>query len=135
MKHLYLIGPVTGKPNDNRKAFNRARIRLQAEGYAVDVPHDFIAKGTSWPNAMLVSINQLTKNAPVPAEPTRYVPIYDGVAMLDGYETSRGATIEHAMARAAGIPCRPWREYLSPAQGAAALAADGALQPIFAPAC
>lgn len=38
MKRLYLIGPVTGKPNDNREAFEEASARLEAEGYAVDIP-------------------------------------------------------------------------------------------------
>jgi len=32
--------------------------------------------------------------------------------MLDGWEKSRGARIEHDLAEALGIPCKPWREWL-----------------------
>ena len=35
-----------------------------------------------------------------------------GIAMLDGWEQSKGARIEHALASALGIECRPWRECL-----------------------
>lgn len=38
---------------------------------------------------------------------------YDGIAMLDGWEDSKGATIEHDLAEALGIPCKPWREWLN----------------------
>lgn len=42
----------------------------------------------------------------------RYEPHYDGIAMLDGWEDSRGARIEHDLAMSLGIECRPWREWL-----------------------
>ena len=35
-----------------------------------------------------------------------------GIAMLDGWEDSKGARIEHDLAEALGIPCKPWREWL-----------------------
>lgn len=127
---LYLIGPVTGKPNDNRYAFVQARKALKAEGYACDIPHDYIAEGTPWQDAMRISIRQMLSNRVQSTEQQ-----YEGIAMLDGWEKSEGATLEKQVAEALGIPCRPWRDYLSPANGAAALAAESALQPIFAPAC
>lgn len=34
------------------------------------------------------------------------------IAMLDGWEQSRGARIEHNLAKALGIECRPWMEWL-----------------------
>lgn len=119
MKRLYIIGPVSGKPDDNRRDFESTRKRLQAEGYAVDIPHDFIRQGTDWECAMLVSIHRLTVNCDLLVEPPHYTALYDGVAMLDGYRQSRGASLEKQIAEAVGIPCRPWRDYLCNAVGIA----------------
>lgn len=129
MKRLYLIGPVTGKPNDNRKAFDDAAARLEADGYAVDIPHEYTNLGEDWGFCMRRSITAML------AIDHKGIGLFDGVAMLDGWEESKGAKIEKQVAEALNIPCRPWRDYLSPAKGAAALAAESALQPIFAPAC
>ncbi len=112
MERIYLIGPVSGKRDCNRKAFESVRKMLQDEGYVVDIPHDFIKPGTNWKDAMLVSIHQITVNAPIPSEPPHYTALYDGVATLDGWEQSRGARIEHALASELGIECKPWMEYL-----------------------
>lgn len=135
-KHrLYLIGPVTGKPNDNIGGFERAREALRADGYAVDIPHDFVFSDAPYESAMIVSIHRLTMNDPVPTKARQYVPHYDGVALLDGWELSRGAKLERDIAVAVGIPCRPWKEWINPAAGAASMAASGAAQPVLAPLC
>lgn len=109
---LYLIGPVTGKPNDNLDEFERAREALRADGYAVDVPHDFVSSDAPYESAMIVSIQILTAINHVASNPPRYTPYYDGVAMLDGWGQSRGAALEHVIATTVGIRCRPWREWL-----------------------
>lgn len=44
---LYLIGPVTGKPNDNRETFRAVRAILRKDGYECDCPHHYIEQGTS----------------------------------------------------------------------------------------
>lgn len=129
MRRLYLIGPVTGKPNDNREAFEEASARLEVDGYAVDIPHVYTNLGEDWGFCMRRSITAML------AIDHKGDSLFDGVAMLDGWEESEGAKIEKQVAEALGIPCRPWRDYLSPAKGAVALAAESALQPIFAPAC
>lgn len=126
---LYIIGPVTGKQNDNRKTFDAAAARLEADGYAVDIPHEYTNLGEDWNFCMRRSITAML------SIDHKGISFYDGVAMLDGWEESKGATLEKQVAEALGIPCRPWRDYLNPANGAAALAAESALQPIFAPAC
>lgn len=131
MNSLYIIGPVAGKPNDNKEAFVSARRALKADGYLCAIPHDYINEGTDWGTAMRISITAMLSME----HGIKNKPAFDGVAMLDGWEESKGAKIEKQLAEALGIPCRPWREYLSPAKGAAALAAESALQPIFAPAC
>lgn len=140
MRRLYLSGPITGKPNDNREAFEEAAAALMAEGYGVDIPHNIVPESVEdWKGAMLHCLHHLTTtrvrcDEGHKGEHTGH-PYVQGLAMLDGWEKSKGAMLEKQIAEALGIPCRPWREYLSPARGAAALAAEGALQPIFAPAC
>ena len=123
MINLYTIGPVSGIKNDNLPAFEHVREALWGQGsigYVV-IPHDVIAPGTPWKKAMRISIQKMLT--------------FDGVAMLDGWEKSKGAVIEHDLAVALGIPCKPWREWLQPAASGAKLAASTASQAIFAPAC
>lgn len=38
--------------------------------------------------------------------------MYDGVAMLDGWEIFSEARLHRHVAQACGIPCKPWREWL-----------------------
>lgn len=77
---LYVIGPVSGIEDDNRAAFEEARTTLEASGYRATIPHDVIPTGTPWDEAMRLSIAEMAR--------------HDGVAMLPGVETSRGARIE-----------------------------------------
>ena len=108
---LYLIGAVTGKPNDNRGTFEAVRSELLRAGYQCDIPHDFIEKGAPWGEAMLVSINNLTRYTF--RWRRGYGSDYDAVAMLDDWKESRGANLEHDICEAIGMPCKPWREYLN----------------------
>lgn len=108
MNSLYIIGPVTGKPNDNKAAFAEARRALEADGYLCAIPHDYVSEGTDWSTAMRISITAMLSLE----HGIRNKPAFDGVAMLDGWEQSEGARIEKQVAEALGIPCRPWREYI-----------------------
>lgn len=111
--NLYIIGPVTGKPDGNLTEFNRVKAELWSIGASVDIPHDYIDERVCWMDAMLVSTHLITQFEPkLHHEPPTYEPHYDGIAMLDGWEQSKGATIEHDLAEALGIPCKPWREWL-----------------------
>lgn len=125
---LYIIGPVTGKAHDNKAAFEEARLTLKADGFLCAIPHDYINEGTDWNTAMRISITAMLSLE----HGIRNKPAFDGVAMLDGWEESEGAKIEKQVAESLGIPCRPWREYLSPAAPAASMAAAGAAQPLLA---
>lgn len=122
---LYLIGPITGKPEDNRRAFENARKTLEDNGYQVDIPHDYTNIGEDWQFCMRRSITAML------GINHKGVAHYDGVAMLMGWRRSKGAKIEHDLAEALGIPCKPWREWLNPAANAAAYAD----QPVAALAC
>lgn len=128
-KNLYLIGPITGIENNNRDEFERVRELLERciTAYSdckpedpntyfacVFIPHDVVDENASWEICMMDSISEMlsTRVDTDPDEPTHRTPYFSGVAMLDGWEGSRGARIEHDLASALGIPCKPWREWL-----------------------
>lgn len=64
MNSLYIIGPVAGKPNDNKEAFVSARRALKADGFACAIPHDYIDGGTDWNTAMHCSTDGRRARAP-----------------------------------------------------------------------
>lgn len=110
MTRLYISGPVTGKPNDNRKAFDEARDLLVSAGHYADIPHAFVPSGASWNKAMRISINKLTNPSPIRST------FYEGVALLPGWEQSEGARLEKAVAEACGIPVKTVDEWLEEAR-------------------
>ena len=86
---LYVIGPVTGRENLNRAAFEEARAKLERAGYTVTIPHDIIPPDASHEDAMLLSIKTLL--------------CCDGVAVLNDWAASPGATLEKRVAEVCGI--------------------------------
>ncbi len=109
MTSLYIIGPVTGVPEDNRPAFEDARRRLANVGYQAEIPHSFIPAGTPHKQAMLLSISDMTS---VDIRGKKIVPFYDGIALLPGNEKSQGARIEKLVAEQCGIPCKSVNEWV-----------------------
>lgn len=97
--NLYIIGPVTGIENDNRQAFLAAMEELKNAGHQVDIPHKWVMPDcirrmmSIWPSTTGLD-NDFA------------------IAMLDGWENSKDAKIEHDLAEALGIPCKPWRKWL-----------------------
>lgn len=110
MENLYAIGPVTGIEGDNRPAFNQARRDLKAAGYYVQIPHDYVLSGTPWPEAMAKSINVLTD-----ADEDGGL-LFDGVALLPGWEDSKGACLEKQVAEAIGLPVKTVGDWLEVAR-------------------
>lgn len=104
--NLYVIGPVTGKENDNIDAFDSVYLDLVYSGaQTVTIPHMFIEPDDEWQYAMAKSIEMICDMFRSHKEDF-------GIAMLDGWEESKGAKIEHNLAVSLGIPCKPWREWL-----------------------
>ena len=87
---LYVIGPVTGRENLNRAAFEEARAKLEQAGYTVTIPHDFIPSDASHERAMQLSLWWIA-SARV------------DVAMLDGWDESQGSLLENRVATACGL--------------------------------
>jgi len=80
---LYLSGPMTGLPDENRPAFNEAARRLREKGFEVVNPAELPA-GWSWERYMQRAMEDL-----VPCE---------AVALLPGSWKSKGARMEIAAA-------------------------------------
>jgi hypothetical protein len=89
---LYICGPMTGKPNNNFNAFYRAEKVLIALGYQVENPARIeLPEGheKTWENYMKADLPRLVQ--------------CDGIATLNGFESSRGAMLELQVASALGI--------------------------------
>lgn len=86
---LYVIGPVTWCEGLNRAAFEEARAKLEQAGYTVTIPHDLVPSDASHEDAMLLSIKAML--------------CCDGVAVLNDWAASLGATLEKRVAEACGI--------------------------------
>ena len=104
-KKLYLAGPMSGYPNHNFAAFNRAAAKLRAEGYYVFNPAE---------NELPAKFEQgdLFKNGGCPPELYRQLLTddinfilkeADAIALLPGWTKSKGARAEHAVSVAIGL--------------------------------
>lgn len=78
---LYIAGPMTGYPEYNYPAFNRAEEILIAHGYDVLNPaRRGVVDGWGWVDYMRPALRDISEA--------------DGLAVLDGWHASRGATLE-----------------------------------------
>jgi hypothetical protein len=91
MNLVYISGPVTGIPEYNFPAFKLAESYLRKQGYRTINPAD-IARGVferiekpQWKDFMRVDLKYLIK--------------CDAIYMLVGWKKSRGARIEHFIAK------------------------------------
>lgn len=95
-RRIYLSGPISGYLHHNRPAFAAAQEALEATGYTVVNPLD-VTQATDWQSCMRDDIKALMD--------------CDGVALLDGWERSRGAKIEVSLATRLDMPVRHWTEW------------------------
>jgi hypothetical protein len=90
MKRIYIAGPMTGLPELNFPAFHAEARRLRALGYEVINPAEINADpAAEWAQCMREDIAQLVQ--------------CDGIALLPGWQNSRGASLEHHIAKALGM--------------------------------
>lgn len=95
---VYVVGPVTGVEGLNRDEFERVRGELARAGYAARIPHDYVPECYGWEAAMRASVTAMLR--------------CDGVALLDGWQASRGARIERDLAKSLGMFCMGWRGWV-----------------------
>lgn len=88
--NIYLAGKMRGLPDLGYSTFNAAAAELRAQGHFVFNPPQVIPLETDIRRAMAID--------------TAWICTYaDAIALLPGWETSTGATAEHALAKAIGI--------------------------------
>lgn len=87
---VYISGPVTGKENRNERLFEETARMLEKVGFETIVPTRIVPKTLDWNSAMVICMHALQHA--------------DIVVMLDGWEHSKGAVIEHSYAVFSGKP-------------------------------
>jgi hypothetical protein len=97
---LYIAGPMSGIEAFNYPAFAAAESLLRQAGYDAASPHHHGEGDTSkpWEWYMRRALAELIT--------------CDAVALLPGWEQSRGACIEHQVARALGMATRPLPQWV-----------------------
>lgn len=97
---LYIAGPMTGLPDYNYPAFKAAAVELGALGYETESPADNEdGTGTqTYEDYMRAGFLQLLR--------------CDGVALLDGWETSKGSKRERQIAGWCGMDVAPLAYWL-----------------------
>lgn len=96
---VYLCGPMSGLPEFNYPAFHAAASALRERGLAVENPAENQAPPCgSYVGWMRLALAQLIA--------------CDGLAYLDGWESSRGAHIEIRTARDLDMPIKHWTAWL-----------------------
>jgi hypothetical protein len=94
MKRIYIAGPMTGLPEFNFPAFHEAAAKLRAQGFEVENPAENPEPPCgSWLAYMRMAVAQVAK--------------VDTVALLPGWESSRGAKVEYTLATGLGLTVLP----------------------------
>lgn len=87
----YIAGPMTGLPDFNHPAFNAAAAALRAQGRTVINPADHgVVTGAAWADYVRADLALLAG--------------CETIYLLPGWSRSRGAMLEHHVARALGMP-------------------------------
>lgn len=90
MTRIYIAGPMTGLPEFNYPAFNAEAKRLRALGYEVENPAENPAPACkTWAGYMRIALPQMLG--------------CDAVALLPGWQSSKGARLEITVARELGM--------------------------------
>ena len=89
MAKVYIAGPMSGYPELNYPAFHDAAERLRKNGFEVVSPAELNPQTESYSNVMRKDINALID--------------CDHICMLQGWQASKGATLEHHIASVLGI--------------------------------
>jgi Domain of unknown function (DUF4406) len=100
---IYIAGPCTGIPNENKPAFLAAELQMRGMGFDVVNPTTLPAHAwhdQSWASFMRCDIPALCT--------------CDAVALLPGWESSKGANVERTLALALGMGVRPLAGWLKP---------------------
>ncbi len=91
MTTVYISGPMTGHPGYNRPAFHAMANKLRARGYEVLNPAEVeLDASATWGDYLRKNLQMLVT--------------VQEVCMLPGWQESKGAVLEVAIAHILGIP-------------------------------
>lgn len=102
-ERVYIAGPMTGYADLNFPAFNAKAAKLRALGYVVINPAEINDENPA--DALTMTSEELAAHWQkcMRADITALLTC-DRIVMLDGWTRSRGATLEHHVAKALGMP-------------------------------
>jgi hypothetical protein len=90
INRVYLAGPMTGFEDFNFPAFNKMAADLRARGYVVENPAEHgVVEGADWADYLAYDLTRLG--------------LCGQVAVLPGWENSKGARLEVHIARELGM--------------------------------
>lgn len=95
---LYIAGPISGIPDGNRPAFAKAALELEESGYTVVNPATLEVEGWTWAQYLRHDLPLMLK--------------CEGVALLPGWQDSKGASLEYLVASDLGMPIRTVDEWI-----------------------
>lgn len=101
---LYISGRITGMPEgEAQRIFNSGKLVLNNSGYQVLDPHDIGACPDESCEGLFTSFYLHAWECYLKYDLVEMI-LCDGVAMLYGWEESKGATLEFNTAKALAIP-------------------------------
>lgn len=109
---IYVAGPMAGLPEHNFPAFRRAALRLRNAGYPVISPHEVPLPCGCTGALQQCSIAEHDWSEFLRADLIVMLSDAGRVAVLPGWEHSRGATLEVHIAERLGISVKPLDEWL-----------------------
>lgn len=95
-QHAYILGPMTGLPDDNRPQFKRMATRLREAGYRVTSP-DELDTIDPVPDSKKNWVGYMRRDIP-------HLVTCDLAFALPGWQGSRGARLEATICKELGIP-------------------------------
>lgn len=104
---LYLSGPMRGLPLHNVPAFREAATRLRHMGYKVCSPVELDEMDGIDPEAEVSAVqvhNMLRRDIRI------LIDMCDSICLLPGYSRSKGAQLEHSIARNIGLKVYRYRQ-------------------------
>lgn len=97
---VYICGPITGRPNNNKEAFALASEKWRKIGYEVINPHELCEDIVSQHDGTAEELWQACMKRDI-----SWMVGCDIVVLLKGWNESRGATMERTIAQQLGIQC------------------------------
>lgn len=96
---VYIAGPMTNLPEFNYPAFHRAAEQLDAAGYQpLNPARRGVVEGKEWSDYLREALADVVRA--------------DGIAVLPGWQNSRGARLEVHVALELGLTFLPLEEWL-----------------------